>query len=165
MQVSYFANKYAGKCFQCGIRVAAYSGICFTRDTKWCVGCASCCPAEYAAINAKSIAAAQSHEAKLQSLEEARLLAVAQRKALIEEMGIELDKPFDQTYRQNSWSDDSTWKVPFNGSGSAPEIRRVMETRAQSLSGALRASQGARVQSIDWENKFIQMSESVSLCD
>ncbi len=165
MQTSYFPNRYGGTCLRCAGKVQASRGICFKLDGKWAVGCVNCYPSEVNGVYAAQEAVLQSEERKREALEEARVAAQKMRRDMIAEFGIELDKPFDEKTKQQSWSDDSTWKVPFNGTGSEPEIRRALSTPSESMYGNLRASAGVSVVSVNWEAKYIELFESVRLCD
>jgi hypothetical protein len=165
MQVSYFLNKYNGKCLQCGSKVFTADGICFQVNGKWAVGCRSCYPAESAGLFAARDAKNAAEQKKQEELEARRLQLVAQKKALIEKLGLCLDSPFDCKTTMGSWSDYSVWKVPFNGEGTDDEFRIAVSTPSESLYGRLRASNGQSLDSINREEGYIVLSESISLCD
>ena len=165
MQVSYFLNKYNGKCIKCGSKVIATDGICFQFNGAWACGCRSCFPAESSGLfaardskNAKAIA-------EMEALEARRVAAIAERKALIEKLGLCLDSPFDCKTTQGSWNDYSEWKVPFNGDGTNDEFRQAVQTPRQSLYHSLRASQGVQLLEVNKAEGYVVLGESVSLCD
>jgi len=167
MQVSYFLNKYAGKCLKCGTKVHATDGICFRQFGigPWAIGCRSCFPAESAGLFAARDAKNAKALADMAALEARRAQLVADRKALIEKLGLCFDSPFDSKTKMHAWSDYTEWKIPFNGDGTDDEFRQAISTPAQSLSGALRASGGCGLVSINREEGYVVLGESTNLCD
>ena len=165
MQVSYFLNKYNGKCVTCGARVIATDGICFQANGKWACGCRSCFPAESAGLFAARDAKNAKAIAEMEAIEARRAALVAERKALIEKLGLCLDSPFDRKTQQNAWNDYTEWKVPFNGDGTDAEFRKAINTPAASLQGVLRASGGKSVVEINREEGYVLLGESIQLCD
>jgi hypothetical protein len=165
MQVSYFLNKYNGKCITCGSKVIATDGICFQSNGKWACGCRGCFPAESAGLFAARDAKNAKAIAEMEAMEAARLVKIAERKALIEKLGICFDSPFDSKTTQGAWNDCTEWKVPFNGDGTDEEFSKAVYTPSESLYGRLRASNGQGLVAINREEGYIVLSESVSLCD
>lgn len=167
MQVSYFLNKYPGKCSKCGAKVHATDGICFRQFGigQWAIGCRACYPAESAGLFAARDAKNAKAIAEMEALEAQRVALVAERKALIEKLGICFDSPFDSNTTQGAWNDYSEWKIPFNGDGTDDEFRKAVQTTGESLYGKLRASNGQCLQEINREAGYLLLSESVSLCD
>lgn len=165
MQVSYFLNKYTGKCIKCATKVQASDGICFQANGAWACGCRSCFPAESAGLFAARDAKNAKAIAEMEAMEASRVAKVAERKALIKKLGLCLDSPFDSKTTQGAWSDYSEWKVPFNGEGTDEEFQKAIATPSQSMWGQLRASGGQSLRSINREAGYVVLSESVQLCD
>lgn len=164
MQVSYFPNKYNGKCSRCGVKVFENEGICF-KTTKYECGCRNCYPLESAKVYADRDSAKAIEAFKQMELEARRVALVAERKALIEKLGLCLDSPFDTKTQQLSYSDYSEWKIPFNGEGTDEEFLKAIVTPSQSMKGQLRASGGQRLKEINREEGYVVLSESIQLCD
>lgn len=164
---AYFPNRYAGKCCRCSSKVIAGAGIC-QRDAHgpgWLIGCNNCFPGEVNNAYASQAESAAKAQSDLDALEARRQKILAERQALLDKLGIDFKDVRNEKYVQNAWSDDSTWEVPYTGEGTVAEFEVAVRTPAQSLSGALRASQGVRLVSVDPARKVITLFESVALCD
>ena len=166
MSVSYFPNKYKGKCVSCGTKVNPDCGICFkSMGGGYSCGCRYCFPAESASVYADRDAKLDKAIKDMEQLKEKQIALIAERKALIEKLGLKLDSPFDVKTTQGAWNDISEWKVSFTGSGSDEEFRKAIATPSESLYGQLRASGGQCLDEVNRESKYVRISESVMLCD
>ena len=161
-----FPNKYPGKCIKCNSKIGAGIGICFKPvGGSFACGCKTCFPEMYQSVYAVEIARIEAQRKKAAELEARRLELVAERNALIQKLGLCLDSPFDSKTQQFSYSDLTEWKVPFNGDGTDDEFRKAVQSPAESLYGKLRASGGVGLVSINREEGYVVLSESVQLCD
>lgn len=156
-----FPNKFPGKCCQCGCRQWTGTAVCVKTSSGYRLFCEQCDPKRFSQVFPQVI------QKRLKEAEAAR--QAAEEKALIEQLrtklGVDLNNQTQVSYRQEAWCDVSVWTVPFTGDGTDAEFRRVVQTPAQSLYGALRASNGVSLVKVDRSAKTLTLSESVSLCD
>lgn len=167
VQISYFANKYAGKCIKCGKRVPALQGACYKSLARngFNLGCTNCFPVECAAIYKATREQEAKQLAKEAELEARRLQLLAERAAIIKKLGIDFQNVYDLKTQQYAYSDVSEWKVKFEGDGSDQEFLIAVNTPSQSIGYSLRASNGIKLQKIDRVSKTLTISESISIAD
>lgn len=82
MQLSFYPNRYSGKCSRCGSQVFPNEGLCFHLNRKWVVSCRSCHPLETAQVYAAKDAVKATQDLARMDLEERRIVLVAERQAL-----------------------------------------------------------------------------------